>query len=476
MKIRSKTTRREFLYTAGLTVGGALTGIGLKSAIALAQPPANTPAKLRPDVATLQSNGPELRALRAAVEALKRLPDSDPKSWAALARIHREFCPHRNWFFLPWHRAYLLHFEQLCREASGDPSFTIPYWDWTTSPRLPAPFWGSNNPLMDNTRRIGASHSANSMFIGSQVLYGANNFGGILRITEFRTFASGEATRQRQSSTTGRLEATPHNHIHGFIGGNMSSMLSPLDPIFWLHHANVDRLWTEWERLSPGRMTSDPRWLDFSLEGFDGIRPPSQTALTVRGVLSTHTLGYRYPSQPATITPPTLAEVSDPALLAEGNVDSQATSEKPLSFAIAAPGELRAQVNAAATTPTPTDPRDERTRLRLVLDVKPPKTPLTGVRVFLSSKKAKSNTPFGNPNYVGSFTFFGNEHEGHGSGDEKSLEFTFDVTRTLRKMALAGLYRADSDLQVSLVPVSLSNKRAAAAAVTLVRFRLEAIS
>jgi len=472
MKNQSKTTRREFLYTASMTVGGALAGVGLKSATALAQPP----VRVRLDVATLQLNGPELRALRAAVDALKRLPGSDPKSWRSLANIHQDFCPHQNWFFLPWHRAYILYFEQACREASGDPTFTLPYWDWTTSPRLPAPFWGTGNPLMDSTRRIGPNQSADPMFVGRQVLYGANNLGGILRITDFKTFASGEAAMQRQKTNYGRLEASPHNHIHGFVGGNMSSMLSPLDPIFWLHHANIDRLWTEWERLSPGRTTSDPRWLNFSLLGFDSIRPPSQTALTVRGVLSTHILGYRYPSQPATPPPPpTLAAVSESSLFSEGNVDGQATPKKPLSFAIAAPRELRAQVHDAATKPTPADPKDKRTRLRLILEVKPPETSLIGVRVFLRSKAAKSNTPFGDPNYVGTFTFFGQEHEGHGSGDEKNIEFSFDVTRTLRKMALAGVYRADSDLQVSLVPVSLSDRRAAEATVILVRFKLEAI-
>ena len=465
-----KTTRREFLYSTGLTAGGVLAGVGLTSATSPAQPP----VKVRPDVSTLDPNGPELRALRAGVGALKQLPESSPRHWAALARIHSGFCPHRNWFFLPWHRAFVLHFEQICREASGDPDFMLPYWDWANSPRVPAPFWGAGNPLM-HTRRIRPDNSASPSFAGQRVLYGANNFGGILRVTDFITFAGGIATSQRRGSSAGRLEGGPHNYIHSFIGGDMGGMTSPLDPIFWLHHANVDRLWTEWERLSPGRTTSNPRWLDFSLEGFDGIRPQNQPALKVSDTLSTYPLGYRYPSQPATPpSPQPLAaapEAAQPELHAERTIDAQATTREPLSFAITASSALQNRVRRAATTPTAAL-GDTRTRLRLVLEVEPPETPLIGVRVFLSFQTPVPNRQFGDPNYVGSFTFFGQEHEGHGSGDEAAIRFAFDVTRTIRKLARAGLYRANSDLQVSLVPVSLGAERGT---VNLVRFKLEAI-
>jgi len=61
------------------------------------------------------------------------------------------------------------------------------------------------------------------------------------------------------------LEGFPHNKVHNYIGGvgpvdpgpygNMTNFLSPVDPIFFLHHANMDRLWDIWERqqLAAGR-------------------------------------------------------------------------------------------------------------------------------------------------------------------------------------------------------------------------------
>lgn len=59
------------------------------------------------------------------------------------------------------------------------------------------------------------------------------------------------------------LEGFPHNKVHNCIGGvgavdpgpygNMTNFLSPLDPIFYLHHANMDRLWDVWTQLQRRR-------------------------------------------------------------------------------------------------------------------------------------------------------------------------------------------------------------------------------
>jgi len=75
-----------------------------------------------------------------AVAAMKKLPTTDPRSWEGQAKIHQNFCAHNNWFFLPWHRAYLVAFERICRQLSGNPNFALPYWDWTANPQLPAGF------------------------------------------------------------------------------------------------------------------------------------------------------------------------------------------------------------------------------------------------------------------------------------------------------------------------------------------------
>ena len=46
------------------------------------------------------------------------------------------------------------------------------------------------------------------------------------------------------------LEGSPHNDGHVVVGagnGHMGNGMSPLDPIFWLHHCNIDRLWAQWQ-------------------------------------------------------------------------------------------------------------------------------------------------------------------------------------------------------------------------------------
>jgi tyrosinase len=53
----------------------------------------------------------------------------------------------------------------------------------------------------------------------------------------------------------GGIENIPHNRIHVRIGGDTGFMSDPstaaLDPIFWLHHANIDRMWEVWRNQGP---------------------------------------------------------------------------------------------------------------------------------------------------------------------------------------------------------------------------------
>jgi tyrosinase len=63
------------------------------------------------------------------------------------------------------------------------------------------------------------------------------------------------------------LEGLPHNNVHNYIGGvgpwdpgpygNMTNFLSPVDPVFYLHHANMDRLWDVWSRKQLALHLSD---------------------------------------------------------------------------------------------------------------------------------------------------------------------------------------------------------------------------
>jgi tyrosinase len=458
--------RRAFLGLAAAGSVAAVAGGGGGG------PP--MPARVRKEVNSLTST--EITEFRTAVKLLRERMPTDPKSWRAQAVIHQDFCPHGNWFFLPWHRAYLWYFEEICREALGPGNaFALPYWDWTANPLLPATFWGLDNPLNDSSREIDPNEPIPPEVAGPAVL--AN----ILGITDFETFASGKALTQRPNTPpfgfTGQLEGVPHNNIHGLIGGNMATYMSPLDPIFWLHHANIDRLWTEWDRLHPAAGVIDPEWLDFEVNTFADTAGAAAKR-KVSDLLSTYKLGYRYDTQPA--DPPmviAMAKKKGPPKVPEGFMamtrpTARATTVAALSGRVALAAPLREHVTAAARAEA------RPGTIRLVLqDIPVPVNQRFLVRVFLNCKDPTSRTPVGDPTYVGSFSFFDHLHtpavaaaggheakkDGHATAPTRS--FTFDISEVVRRLERAGQYQADAELKVSLVPVPLRRGQSVLAAI-----------
>ena len=73
-------------------------------------------------------------------------------------------------------------------------------------------------------------------------------------------------------------------------------MMSPLDPIFWLHHANIDRLWSLWNRRVAN--PTDGAWLNHTFTN-NFVNPDgTPESPVVKSLLSTRQLGYRYDRDP----------------------------------------------------------------------------------------------------------------------------------------------------------------------------------
>ncbi len=298
-----KLDRRELMIGAGSAALASATSL----AKVFAQPaPPPQPVVRRP-VGSMQPDDPALTSYRHAVERMKALPDSDPRNWNRLAQIHIAFCPHSNWFFLPWHRAYLIAFERICRQVLDDPGFALPYWDWTEQRQLPPAFTeatvgGRRNSLFDNSRE---------MRPGDQIPTPAVAQDAILRImaeTHFENFGSTRPTGQsstearwlRGTGTMTPLESGPHGTVHVTIGGDMGDMGSPLDPIFWLHHCNIDRLWAWWNALGR-RNTTNRLWTTFQFDGIFQLPQGQGLAAWKVGVsdlLDHLAWGYTYPDLP----------------------------------------------------------------------------------------------------------------------------------------------------------------------------------
>lgn len=254
---------------------------------------------------------------RAVRDLLKR-PITDATSWTYLAAMHgfdrqlwqgygyikstttlpptaarrRDWdqCQHQSGYFLPWHRGYLAAFEAIVRASivkqGGPATWALPYWDYNeaanpkartlplalTAAKMPD---GTDNPLA-TPFRYGDAGDGNVDIDPSQIRLGA------LTEKDFIGVASGGSPGfggvptgfSHAGGTNGMLESEPHNNVHVEVGGqqaappqNVGLMSMPvtaaLDPVFWLHHANIDRLWEVWLKRDPRHANpTNPAWLN----------------------------------------------------------------------------------------------------------------------------------------------------------------------------------------------------------------------
>jgi tyrosinase len=144
--------------------------------------------------------------------------------------------------FLPWHRVYLYVLEQRLRQIH--PDVTIPYWDWTKSAEQHVPGWliGFTPTVLIPSPGPGTVTVTRHPGTSAQLAAGVAGIGAVEAATTYTDFATG-------------LEDV-HNFVHGWVGGATGTMSfldrAPADPIFWMHHANIDRLWSIWQKSPQG--------------------------------------------------------------------------------------------------------------------------------------------------------------------------------------------------------------------------------
>ena len=197
---------------------------------------------------------PQYASFLNAVRLMKANTNAaNPSSWAYWADVHVNNCPHGTDYFLAWHRGYLYYFEQQLRIVSGDKALSMPYWDYYKDPNIPAEFTApsTGNPLYMPRTGTNVYHALTLAPFDPSVW----------------NFQNGTI-----NSFEKQLESGPHNPVHNLIGGEMANMTSPRDPIFYLHHANIDRLCHAWAlpdgKGIPGTgnpynaSTSEPYWAD----------------------------------------------------------------------------------------------------------------------------------------------------------------------------------------------------------------------
>lgn len=176
---------------------------------------------------------------------------------------------HRGPAFLPWHRKYIYNFETALLAADTTNTLQgLPYWEWSKdqNPNAVGSPWTANFLGGDGTG-TGNAVTTGPFRQGQWTTLAGNpltrNFGGsagslptildvfdVLNVSTYDV-APWNGTSDGNNSFRNRLEGWRgpglHNQVHLWVGGDMLQTTSPDDPAFWLHHAEVDRLWRNWQ-------------------------------------------------------------------------------------------------------------------------------------------------------------------------------------------------------------------------------------
>ena len=312
----------------------------------------------------------------------------DPKIIAVDQKKYWNQCPHfgqASANFLPWHRAYTHYFERILRAHTGEPRFALPYWDYSKPdnyrfPRefgkrkLDQPLDGNDsNPLFHGERNVyftGWDHWSDPNYKpysqltpeavdwspakDSKLFFGLTERDGI-----------GGAVADEDMYTRGRLESFPHDPIHRLVGGVINlppipdpdhpgkvkeqesaagGMASPptagFDPIFCVHHSNIDRLWAEWSCMADKEWGKFPPqdwfdatpWVFFDVTLNNGMLKPVEVNLPRKTYFDYRALGISFKYEDLTKTPLALPEPCSRASTAARRVSTAASCQARSAF------------------------------------------------------------------------------------------------------------------------------------------------
>jgi tyrosinase len=488
-----RATRRNALVASTAAAVVALWGLP-KSAKAS--------PRMRYNAATPEGKA-MLRIYASGVAAMKARSPSDARSWTFQWYIHATPQPkpqlissvfgstpsvarsvaNETWYtcqshmnqpedyFLPWHRLYLLQFEEIIRTVTAHAEFTLPYWDYTTpaSYAIPEEFQtkNSHDPVFS------------SLFVANR-----NKDGGQLKSADINAGAPlnkyfpgmknflvlPDLTDTNYSSFCGQLDNNLHGVVHVYTGdaSNMGTIPTAAgDPIFWLHHCNIDRIWAGWNAAGGANpaQTNGTNWADTKFVFADDSG--NRTELAISTISDSSALPYAYDLLPKPAAKPLLLAGSSP--MDHVMLKSIAGGAEPSAAgATAQPVPLGATAQTVKLAPTAPENKllaiapslrvGGSARLVLLLkDVRAQADPNTTYQVFLDLPPNVSPEA-GDEYYVGLLNFFGvmsgTEHAMHAG---RTVEF--DVTNVVQRLKAGDKLQNQSS--VTLVPVGTPNDSAA---------------
>jgi len=417
----AQLSRRSFFATAGAAASLTLLG---QSAF---QPEPVSAASLfvRRNVGGMNAYDPVIVAYRKAVATMKALPSTDARSWSYQAAIHGTLttpaqtawntCQHGNYFFWSWHRMYLYWFERICRRMACDDCFALPYWNYNdpAQRQLPSMFRDTASDLY-----VSARNSAMNSGAGSLPAWAVDYSAGLSQ-TNFNTASSS-------------LEGLPHNQVHVLVGGWMGSVpTAAQDPIFFLHHCNMDRLWNLWLAEGGGRIDPvfDNTWKNTVYTFFD--EEGAQLEMTGCQILrAAQQLHYVYEGEPPQVNDFCLPIIKLPPII----------FEKEVVFRVSIP-EIRLE-NEPVTVPV--DLKEAKQKISSLVErkdatvfleiegVEAEHQPGVSWQVYFGPALS-GEPPEDSPYWVGAIALFGQGI--HGESHEKTkfepAKFAFPINRSL---------------------------------------------
>jgi tyrosinase len=389
-------------------------------------------------------------------------------------------CAHSHWFFLPWHRAYLVEFEDVVRQHIRDldgpaDSWALPFWNYSDDPDaalqrgLPLPLRGETLPDGIEVPGVPARPDGrfpNPLFIPAR--FGpdpanpndpqwADATVALLRPhyanqqdTANVSFAGGVIERPNdqeqwhgQAQEMGMVDAQPHGSVHIEVNGAMAQFQTAgLDPVFWLHHCNVDRLWETYAQ-DLGHGYPFDNGVGVGTEAHTSWRNRPFAFLRTDGALRTWkapevldvaTLGYTY----ETTAPPALPANPPPA--PPGAEDDPLGFARPVAQPIAEAGpvplageqDVLVAGGTAADQGSGVEAFDATTWLLRFEGIRSAGPAVTSYLVFLGLEPGKPAAGDDADHYAGLLSLFG-VHEASqdgtspGSGQRRLLDVTAQV-------------------------------------------------
>lgn len=251
-------------------------------------------------------------------------------TWKKAAQAVWGTCPHGSPWFVAWHRWYLLYFEKFIRSVSGRNDFVLPYWNYASnqgaSLRLPALFQNTASPLFESVRGAGFANPQGSgpqttpMNSNGYLPYPQTDYGPAIQATNlFQSDGPSNPLPFSQLGHSGRVEEQPHDNVHVNIGGLMSNVpVAAGDPIFFVHHCQIDRLWASWQAKAGstfnwGTIPNQPSKTTWGSRSFTFADVNGALVnVTAAGELNTKDLGYVYDAVATVAAGPVVASAGAP--------------------------------------------------------------------------------------------------------------------------------------------------------------------